>query len=383
MAVSACCQDTASDAPDANFCGECRKPLLRCMAFAECGGLVDDDGLCDRCVRPSLLLNAGAALEVKAGGALVLPLIFANAARKRPLFITQVWIREGQGKPHPIDVPWERLDGEASNPLWVQTSAIATAGRHRVELIFAAATRYRWREEQFVFVSNLELTVEQGGGLVINQTINASGSGAGSDTVYAPIRLETGGETARTGTTVEPAALALVRGERLEREFKIRGYSSGALDRSVVSRAAKLTWRGFAPDQAPRPGPIGSADGALALGRSKARDVGGEGDVQLLVRSADGALDEQMSLAISRRHIDLFIQGGRLCLRAAADSGLTINDRRVSRDSIETLDSGDVIRVLSKHPEALALEVRMRAHHGVVEDVTITRIPMLAEANNG
>jgi hypothetical protein len=153
------------------------------------------------------------------------------------------------------------------------------------------------------------------------------------------------------------------------------------MDRAVVSRSAKLIWRGFARDEAPAPGPISSADGALALGRSKLRRVGGEGDVQLLVRSADGALDEQMSLAISRRHIDLFIQGGRLCLRAAADSGLSINDRRVSRDGIETLENGDVIRVLSKLPEALALEVRMRAHHGVVEDVTITRIPMLAEAS--
>lgn len=379
MPVSKCCEAHAGE-DDAIFCGECGRTLMRCMAHAECGGIVDEDGLCSKCVQPTLLLNAGAALEVKAGGALVLPLIFANASPRRPLFITHVWVREGQEKPRPVDVAWERLDGGASNPLWVQTGALATSGRHRVELIFAAASRYRWREERFVFVSNLELNVEQGGGLVINQTIHASGEGAGSDTIYAPIRLETNGEQARAATTLEPAPLALVRGERLERDLGVRGYSGGKMDKSVVSRAAAFTWRGFASGEAPsRAGPIGTLDATLALGRSKPRSQGGEGDVQLLIREKNGALDEQLSLAVSRRHIDLFIQSGRLCLRAAAEAGLMINERRVMRDGVEPLENGDVIRILPKHPDALALELRMRAHHGVVEEVSITRIPMTPE----
>jgi len=43
--VSKCCYQHAVQA-DAVFCGDCGKPLLRCMAFEECGGLVRDDGCC-------------------------------------------------------------------------------------------------------------------------------------------------------------------------------------------------------------------------------------------------------------------------------------------------------------------------------------------------
>ena len=71
--------------------------------------------------------------EVKAGGALVLPLIFANASPiKRPLFITNVWAREGGGQRVPQELAWERLDAGASNPLWVQTGAMERQGRQKL-----------------------------------------------------------------------------------------------------------------------------------------------------------------------------------------------------------------------------------------------------------
>ncbi|HOZ27183.1 MAG TPA: hypothetical protein PLH23_18055, partial [Hyphomonadaceae bacterium] len=76
--ISPCCYQHAL-AKDAVFCGECGKPLLRCMAYQECGGLVGDDGCCSVCVRPQLFLDKDAVTDVKAGGVLVLPLVFYNA----------------------------------------------------------------------------------------------------------------------------------------------------------------------------------------------------------------------------------------------------------------------------------------------------------------
>ncbi len=375
--VSSCCYQHAVS-KGAGFCGDCGKPLLRCMAFSECGGLIGEDGRCAVCVSPKLFLDKGAALDVKAGGALVLPLIFSNASPiSRPLFITHVWVREGDGERKAQDVAWERLDAGASNPVWVQTSALERTGRQRVEVSFAAATRYRWREEQFAFVSNLELEVEQGGSLVINQTINtgaSSGSGGG-DTVYAPIRLEDALDQRKSAASEQAAPLALVRGERFERASGVRGYAAGPLAGAAVARSARFTWKGFGPGEAPGPGAITTDDSLFSLGRAKTKADGGDSDVRLLVRDAKGAVDEALSRAISRRHIDLFIQSGKLCLHAAGEAGVTIGERRAPRDGIETLEDGDVISVLPKYPEALGLQVRMRAHHGSIEDVTIIRVP--------
>jgi hypothetical protein len=44
-------------------------------------------------------------------------------------------------------------------------------------------------------------------------------------------------------------------------------------------------------------------------------------------------------------------------------------------DALAVIGNGDVIRVLPKYPEALTLQVRMRANYGSVEEITITRVP--------
>jgi len=76
-----------------------------------------------------------------------------------------------------IELPWKRLDAGGSNRINIQTGAMERQGRHGIEITFAAATNYFMREERFAFTSSLGLEVEQGGSLVINQTINASGAG--------------------------------------------------------------------------------------------------------------------------------------------------------------------------------------------------------------
>ncbi|MEQ1782373.1 MAG: hypothetical protein ABMA14_13495, partial [Hyphomonadaceae bacterium] len=109
---------------------------------------------------------------------------------------------------------------------------------------------------------------------------------------------------------------------------------------------------------------------------------GGENQVQLLVTDAHGALDEQLSQAISRRHIDLFLQSGRLCARVTGSAGMQIGDHRYGADdAIAAIDTGDIIRVLPKFPDSLGLQVRMRAMHGLVDEITITRLPAIPEGS--
>jgi hypothetical protein len=377
--ISPCCYQHAVTR-DAIFCGECGKPLMRCMAFQECGGLVGDDGRCSVCVRPQLFLDKDAVTEVKTGGVLVLPLVFYNASSiARPLFITDVWVREGEGARRRIELPWKRLDAGGSNRLNIQTGALERQGRHGIEITFAAATNYFMREERFAFTSMLNLEVEQGGSLVINQTINTSGAGTGSDTVYAPIRLETVGEGARPATGGKAAELALQRADAFEASQGVRGYADGPLKGAVVSRGARIVWKGFGAG-GPAAGPITTQDSMLALGRGKTLAQGGENQVQLLVRDAKGALDEQLSQAISRRHLELFIQSGRLCARVTGAAGVLIGEHRHGADdALAVIGHGDLVQVLPKYPDALGLQVRMRAAHGQIDEITITRAPAIAE----
>lgn len=375
--ISPCCYQHAVTA-DAIFCGECGKPLLRCMAYEECGGLVGDDGCCNVCVRPQLYLDKDAVTEVKTGGVLVLPLVFYNASGVgRPLFITDVWVREGEGARRKIELPWKRLDAGGSNRLSVQTGALERQGRHGIEITFAAATNYFIREERFCFTSSLSLEVEQGGSLVINQTINSSGIGAGSDTVYAPIRLETQSETRKAEVGGKAAELGLQRADNFEAAQGIRGYTEGPLKGVVVSRGARLVWKGFSAGDAPQ-GPITTRDGIFAMGRGRTTASGGDNHLQLLVTDAAGAIDEPLSQAISRRHLELFIQGGRLCARVTGQAGVMIGDHKHGADdALAVIGNGDVIRLLPKYPDALSLQVRMRANYGSVEEITITRVPAM------
>jgi hypothetical protein len=378
--TSACCFSTAVD-PAAGFCAECGKPILRCMAWSECGGIVGEDGICTVCVSPHLLLDKGAIPNAKAGEALALPLIFSNSSPTgRPLFVTNIWTRLGDGERRVQDVDWDRLDPGQEIRAIVQTAPLQTTGRIRFDVAFTAATRFSglfWREEQFAFVSQMELDVEAGGALVINQTINTSGQGQGSDTIYAPVRIENDPGVRRREGIGEAIPLPLVRAPRLERETGVRGYVDGPLKGSSVSRAARLVWRGFADGEAPKAGPIATPESLIRMGRANTRADGGDVDVRLLVHDAKGALDENLSLAISRRHLDLFIQSGRLCAFIAGEAGVLINDQRIAKDHVELLHDGDVIKILPRYGDQLQLRVGMRENFKVIDEIVLQRMPSL------
>ena len=268
--VSPCCYQRAAT-KGAMFCGECRSPILRCMAYEECGGLLGPDSRCPVCVSPHLFLDAGARRDVKAGGALVLPLMLGNSSPvRRPLFVTGVWVREGGGDLRRQDVGWERLEAGVSNPLWVQTGALERQGRSLFEISFAVATSYRWREESFAFRSNLELDIEQGGSVVINQTINAGGQESGFGGARERANPDRGwvwrrrstGSAHRSRTTQSHCARTFSNAR-----MAFVAIRSGPLKGSAVLRSAQIAWKGFPKGDAPPARPITTED-ALDRGGS-------------------------------------------------------------------------------------------------------------------
>lgn len=375
-----CCVRRAAASPDAMVCGECGSAILRCMAYKECGGLLDESGLCDVCISPSLFLDAGAKSTGKAGGSLALPLLFRNDSQiQRPLFITDVWVSEGGEDVRPQKKQWEELRAGESKTLNVQTAELRREGTQLFEVTFRAVTHYGRREEGFAFSAGLKLDVDSGGGVTINQTINAGGDNrTGSGDAFL-INLNAPEDTRRAEVRAEPMRLDLVHADLFEKQQGIRGYKDGQLAGARLARDARFTFKGFGKDEATSSKPINSAESLLVAGRNALRQAaGGETDVRLLIRDQNGAVDEKTSLEISRRHVEFFLQNGRLYMNVAGGAGVILNNTKLPQDTIEALASGDVIRILPARPDAIALQVRMRPEGGKITEVIITRTPAVA-----
>lgn len=365
-----CCY-TSALSPDATFCGDCGKPLMRCMAAEECAGLLDDRGLCTVCVAPYLQVDAGALTVAKVGGAVALPMSIGNLSGvQRPLFVTGLWSREASGPWREESLGWERLDGGESRPISIIANQIERAGAHGLQLLLTMASRWRWRQENFAFTANLTLMVEDPNSDKA-PVVNIGGESAGhGNLVYISGKNDAKSTIQQTDQAVP---LQLVRAERDERRLGLRGIDAD----SWVPRSAELSWVGFGEDDVPFDGPILTPDGMLAIGRSRTRRQGGEGDVRLLVFGAADELDETASLLISRRHFELYIESDRLILRVTAGSGLRVNGNAYGEGKVIRLADGDEIRPLVSSPEMLGLRVSFRVEHGNARQIIFQRLPQV------
>lgn len=357
-----CCVRSALDI-DAAFCDECGRPLIRCMANAECGGLLDANGMCPVCVNLELSLDAGAASTVREGGRLALPLVIRNASKVgRPVFIQGLWIKEDDGELREIKLPFQRLDPQSSANAGVRTSTLDYAGVHQVDLLIAASTRYQWREEQYVFASYILFPVESRtpGGPSTTINVNADAVGAGF-TVYNPTRIEAE-RAAGAAASAAPLPLKMIHADLAERDLKLRGYDSNV----QVPRRVELNWRGFQKGTAPFDGPIVKPSGLLLAGRNS---VGAGNDLCLRVD------DDALTVTISRLLFSLYTESGRFMLRVDGQYGLRINDQSHERTETVALNHGDVIQPLRKHPEALGISVSFETEHGTVKRIVLTRVP--------
>lgn len=359
-----CCAKSALSV-DAAFCNDCGRPLYRCMAHSECGGLLNDAELCGVCVDLELSLDTGAASTVREGGKLALPLIVKNASRVgRPVFVTGIWIKEDDGELREVSLPFERLDPQAAGRVAIRTGRLDHAGVHQVDLLISVATRYQWREERHVFASYVVFPVEPkdpgGPSTTINVTADQVGAGF---TVYNPTRIEAD-RAAGLETHARPVNLNLIRADAAERHLGQRGYEDGL----IVPRGVEVAWVGFEQDQAPFDGPIAKPSGLLLAGR-KSRQEGN--DVCLRIASAEG--DDPRSKAISRLMFSLYTESGQFMLRVEGQFGLRVNGHSYERTENVPLQHGDEIQVLRKQPDALTLHVSFELEHQTVSRIRMIR----------
>ena len=362
-----CCHRSALGS-ETSFCTECGKPLIRCMAVAECGSLLNEQGLCPVCIKLELALDAGAAATVREGGKLALPLTIGNASPVgRPLFVTGLWVKEDDGDLREISLPFKRLEPGAVSNVAIRTGVLDYAGVHQVDLRIAVATRYQWREEEYVFSSAIIFPVEtkDPSGPVTN--IHVEGDAGPGFTVYNPTRIENDRAAGRD-THVAPIQLNAIRADRSERLLKRRGYENGL----IVPRNVEFDWDGFPDGDAPFAGPILQPSGLLCLGRNSTALEVGANAARLLVGTPDN-IDEKASLGISRQHFTLYTESGRLMLRVDSQFGLLVNEQALGRTKTVALQDGDVIRPLREIPDALSVAINFETQQDTVQRVTVHR----------
>ena len=335
------------------------------MAHADCGGLLNDTGLCGVCVDFELSLDTGAASAVREGGKLALPLLIKNTSTvSRPIFITGLWIKEDDGQLREVSLPFERLEPQSAARAALRTGRLNVAGIHQVDLLIAVSTRYQWREERFVFASYVVFPVEPkdpgGASTVVNVTANEVGAGF---TVYNPTRIEAD-RAAGVSAHAAPMALNVVRADAAELDRKVRGYETGL----VVPRHVEIAWQGFDEDETPFEGPIVKPSGLLLAGR-KSRDHGN--DVCLRVKGSSD--DDRSSLAISRLLFSIYTESGRLMMRVEGQYGLRLNGHSLDRTQTAQLEDGDLIQVLRKNPDLFGIRVKFEVQHQRVSRIVMTR----------
>jgi hypothetical protein len=361
-----CCYLSALES-EATYCDECGKPLIRCMSFEECAGLLDDNGLCTVCVAPHMQIEAGALTEAKVGGSVALPISIANlSAIARPLFVTSLWSREGAGAWREERLGWEKLTAGQSRAMTITADQLEQSGVHNIEIQIEVATRWRWRQECYVFSANISLGIEDKEGKA-GPIVNIGGESAGhGNTVYIAGKTN---KDSKENISQRAIDLVLARAEKEERRLKLRGLEENLW----VPRQTKFRWQGFPADQTPMEGPILSADGILGAGRSRTRQEGGIGDVRLLIHDNDGVVDQDLSRLISRRHFELYIECDRLILRVTGSGGVRVNGKAFGPDKIVNLHNGDVIAPLVSAENVVSLTTKFQTEHGRVSAVTFTR----------
>lgn len=366
-----CCYQSLQADRDAVFCEQCGQPVVRCIAFQECGGLVGEDGQCHVCVEPHLQIIPGATMFAPVGGSVALPFDFYNASKvDRPLFVTGLWSRE-KGEWREERLGWEQLEPDGRAPASVTAQEFDRAGLHEVEIMWSVATRWRTREENFVFSTRVLLTIagerdEAGPNIRISSENEMNGN-----------VIQITDNSARAGSdgkVVEAIDMNIHRLDLEERRLGLRGMS----EHMRVPRSAAFSFRGFGSHATmPESMPILTPDSLLRFGRSRTRSDGGDSDIRLLVTGDKGDVDIDLSQTISRRHFEIYIENDRLFLRVNGSNGVRVNGKAFGPDKIVALDDGDMIAPLVDAPDALALGVSFEREHDQVVMITLNRKPFL------
>jgi len=368
-----CCIANALDDPEATFCIECGKPLLRCMAFQECGGIVNDKGLCPVCVKPHLHITEGATMKAPVGGSVAVPLELANGSQvDRPLFIKRLWSRE-RGDWREERLGWEKLQPGESAPASVTACELDKPGLHEIQIMWELATQWKARAEHFAFSTSLLLEIaSEEAGHSTNIHINAENQQG--NVMQFTVPESSGGGASRTITKLDMPVTPL---DRMERELGLRGIDGEA----VLPRSAKFVLKGFGKDQTLADSrPIVTSDATLRFGRALLRNKGSDIDARLLLQGEDGSIDEKLSAFVSRRHFEIFVENERPILKVLSENGVRVNGKAYGIDKLVQLADGAEIAPLVKAPELLNLQVRFRRERSNISEVELSRTPAWRES---
>lgn len=374
-----CCHRAALDVKAA-FCGTCRTPLIRCMNFAECLQLVDPTGPCGVCLKPELVVEAGAVVSGGVGARLAIPLKLRNhnAEIRRPIYLSRLVKRESGREPVELPVDWETVNPGEERSLLVEAGPFDTDGTHRVELLLTLSFRSKEGfDEAYVFGGALLLTVSRDQSQQVVQNINFAGAhfetGGLVKTDLSLDQRGRDGVEASHGRQVVP----LERFERLELSEGVRGYQAAGVR---VPRTVRFRCAGFNEADAPSFEVGLGARGALALGRSgRERDPQQNPtpmDLTLRAYGPDGTLDLDKSRLISRHLLDLVVIRDRLLAHVRSAKGALVGGRAVDTGGLALLKDGDVIAATEDTQNAVAVRVRFRpGSHGQIDRIDLTREP--------
>ena len=367
----ACCLESARD-PDYALCGECGHVLLRCMAFEDCQTLVDPKGHCPACVMPELTLDRGALPSARAGDRLALTFLFANRSRAQRALrceAVEAFVDEAQV---PVTLAWAEVEAGTERRFTVGAPALEQGGRHALRLLLVLSSRFKGREESYMFESLGQIAVARDSDTAAPQiTISGNVSGGGLINIAG-----LAGPAGAAGAE-PPVALPslLQRADAAEAARGLRGYGPRG---GRIPRDAGFVFAGFrALDRPPDQAVIGPR-GLLSCGRAARKFDAVENpqpsDLALRLYKGDGAtLDEEATRALSRHHFDLFIANGRLHLQVRSGNGLDINGARLATGAIRSLADGDIVAPLPGQPARMALHVSFSGHHDEIDTVQVAR----------
>lgn len=371
---AACCHRQALDTESA-FCGECGRPLLRCVAFQDCGSLVSPSGPCPVCIAPSLELEKGAVTQATVGDRLSIPLVYRNASKtQRPLLVSSVVLADG-GVNTAVPLVWEQIGPQEERSVAIETAALAEAGSRTLSVFTTFSSRHKGREEQYAFSTGIGIRIEQPEDTSVSTTINVN-SATDNAIVNLPINQQAANRR-ELQRRQEREALTLQRAERYEIEHGIRGYADS---KRRVPRDVAFAFRGFPAADHPRDGTRIGQRGALACGRSgivlDAQNNPVPNDLALRIYDPrSGALDEAMTTRISRYLFDLFVMNDRLYIQARGASGVSVDGKALATGEIWVVPDGARIEPLPGHKDRLSLEIHFLSDSTDVETIEIIRRP--------
>jgi hypothetical protein len=354
---------------------------MRCVAFADCGGLVAPMQPCPSCVAPVLMIDSGAVTTAKAGERMSVPLIVLNSSVSgRTLWLKRVAKRDGKTEEQ-ITLPWEQLDARTQRRISLDTPPMVEGGTYTLNVILVLATRYKGLEEEYAFAAavSVKVATSDAGPKKVSVTVRGTSEGTGAGhNVIANIKADRAAEMAAAALD-QRKIVPLERAERYELEQGIRGYRREALR---VPRNVDFGFSGFAPTDTPPPGSALVWRGRLLFGRnSRAPDPSANAAPNdVCLRAFDmrtKTIDEPATMAISRHHFELVVVNDRLCVHARATAGMQVNAQDLTAGQVVPIVPGDRIVPIPGRGDKLLLRVTFTNAIGVVERIDVSRSPAL------